>query len=261
MTKIYFIIWLFLSINSIAQNNFNHFFKEAGVTGSITIYDLNNNRWIYSDSLDANKATLPASTFKVINSCIALEEGIIKDEHEIIKWDGKKRYLDVWNQDTNLELAYKNSTVWFHEALAKKMGRKTYVNYLNACHYGNGNLSEKGVNFWVYGSFGITPVNQIQFLISFYQEKKTLPFSLHTYTTVKKIMISEETDTYTFRDKTGWTIKDGQDIGWWIGYIENKKNVYFFATRIIKPESVDNPRFLNARKEITKAVLKEIGAI
>lgn len=267
MNRIFFIIVLFLSVKSIGQSDLNRFFEESGFTGSTTIYDLNKNRWIYTDSLDANRGTLPASTFKIINSCIALEEKVIKDENEKIKWNGTVRMvngapMDAWNQNTNLKIAYKNSTVWFHEALAKRIGRQKYTDYLNACYYGNGDLSEKGINFWVYGSFTVTPVNQIQFLEDFYKEKG-LPFSLETYSVMKNIMISETTEEYTLRDKTGWTTKDGKDIGWWVGYVETKDNVYFFATRIIKPETdTENiPKFLAARKEITIAILKEIGVI
>ena len=53
-------------------------------------------------------------------------------------------------------------------------------------------------------------------------------------------MISERTDTFTFRVKTGWTRRNGTDIGWWVGYAETEGNVYFFATRILKDENGDN---------------------
>jgi len=41
---------------------------------------------------------LPASTFKIPNTLIALEEEIV-DENTVLKWDGKKRAWKPWNQD------------------------------------------------------------------------------------------------------------------------------------------------------------------
>lgn len=239
-------------------------FASYNIKGSTTIYDLKNDRYYYSDSLDANKRTLPASTFKIINSCIALEEGAIKDENEVFKWDGEIKYfngkvIDTWNTDTNLKNAFKNSTIWFYEELAKKIGKNRYKDYLKKCKYGNLDLSEKGVDFWNYGNLGISPKNQIELLKSLYKEE--LPFSKSTYTILKKIMISHEMDNYIIRSKTGWANTSKQSIGWWIGYVEKKNNTYFFATRLIKGVKEHNPKFSSLRKEITKSMLKHIKAI
>lgn len=38
-------------------------------------------------------------------------------------------------------------------------------------------------------------------------------------------MIVEKTLSYTIRAKTGWT----KDIGWYVGYVETKDDVWFFA--------------------------------
>lgn len=255
---------LFCSIITYGQVNLDSIFKQYNVTGSVTIYDFKNQKWVFSDPVDANVASLPASTFKIINSCIALELGVIKDEHEIIAWDGKVRKLgdqpmEAWNKDNDLVSAYKNSTIWFYEALAEKITKDRYKQYLSKCHYGNGNLTEPGVNFWVYGAFAIDPISQIQFLKNLHFQQ--LPFSKRTYAIMKKLMISEENDQYTFRDKTGWATKDGKDIGWWVGYVETKNNVYFFATRVNKDEKDNNPNFAASRKEITKEALRQIKAI
>ena len=41
---------------------------------------------------------VPASTFKIPNTLIALEEGAIKNEKEVIQWDGKDRGFDALEQ-------------------------------------------------------------------------------------------------------------------------------------------------------------------
>lgn len=257
-------LFFFIPITAFGQVDLKQPFEDCQVAGSITIYNYSGQEWIFSDSVDARRATLPASTFKIINSCVALETGVIKDEHVVFKWDGKERTVfgtprEAWNKDTDLESAYRNSTIWYYVALAEKVGRERYATYLDQCHYGNGDLSEAGTDFWNYGDFAVSPTNQIEFLKGFYEE--CLPFSADTYAIVKRIMISETTDDYTIRDKTGWTTKDGVDIGWWVGYVERKDNVCFFATRLTKPVNEVNGDFAKCRKEITKRILAQIKAI
>lgn len=253
-------------INTIlAQTDFGVFLKADGFDGSITILDYKNNKWLYSDTSDAKKATLPASTFKIINSCIALETNVIEDENEVIKWNGEIRKFQgepviAWNRDTYLKDAFQNSTIWFYVELAKRIGNRNYREFLSKCHYGNGKINnDTDGDFWNYGDFAVTPINQIEFLQAIYERK--LPFSERTYKIVEEIMIDEKTENYTIRGKTGWTTKHGKDIGWWVGYIEVKDNVYFFATRLIKGINDDKPNFSKARKEIVRKAFKEIGVL
>lgn len=251
-------IWASISFG---QTNHQKYFDESGLAGSTTIYDYNNQKWIFSDKEDAETATLPASTFKILHSLIALEYQPVQNENEIIEWDGEPKFhlgnvVSSWNRDTDLTGAYENSVIWFYVEIARRLGREIYERILTECEYGFGNLSEQGIDFWNYGEFAITPINQIEFLIKLYENR--LPFSESTIETVKNLMISEKTDRSMFRDKTGWTRKNGTDIGWWIGYAEIEGNVYFFATRILKDEQDDNPNFLRGRKEITKRILNDI---
>ncbi len=216
---------------------------------------------MFTDNKDAEVATLPASTFKIPNSLFALEYKAVKDENEIFKWDGETKahlgnVVNAWNKDTDLKSAFKNSTIWFYVEVAKRIERKRYKKILKKCGYGNGNFSEEGTDFWNYGEFAITPKNQVEFLIKLYEDR--LPFSKLTMDKVKEIMISEKTETRIYRDKTGWTRRNGTDIGWWVGYVETADNVYFFATRLLKDEKDNNPNFIVARKELTKQVLSEI---
>ena len=116
------LIYPFASI--VSQVDLQQPFKDCNLEGSITIYDYKNKKWTYSDEADAKVATLPASTFKILNSMIALETGVIKDENVVFKWDGQKRFVESWNADTDLKNAFKNSTVWYYVELAKIIGKK-----------------------------------------------------------------------------------------------------------------------------------------
>jgi beta-lactamase class D len=52
-----------------------------------------------------------------------------------------------------------------------------------------------------------------------------LPYKKEHIEILKNIMIVEKTLSYTIRAKTGWT----KDIGWYVGYVETKDDVWFFA--------------------------------
>lgn len=245
------------------QTKFQNIYDSLGLEGSTTIYDYKNKKWIFINEQDAEIMTLPASTFKIPNSLIILENKAVNDENEIYKWDSlpKSHFgveIKAWEKDTDLKNAYKNSTVWFYVMASQKIKRKEYKRILRKISYGNNVLGEKGDDFWNYGEFAISPKNQIAFLIKLYENK--LPFSQVNIGKVKHFMVSESTENYTFRDKTGWTRMNGKDIGWWVGYMETKENVFFFATRLTKDINEDNPNFMRGRKEVTKKILKEIKA-
>ncbi len=257
-----FLLLIFLPWTILAQSDVTALFKQNGVGGSCTVYDLQKNKWIYSNEADSRIATLPASTFKIINSLIALEEGVVKDEYELVPWVGIQQvdtvhygYRPDIYRDMNLADALSNSAVWVHLELAKKIGREKYKRYLTLCGYGNLDFSEKGTDFWNFGSFAITPVEQINFVRKLYEDK--LPFSKRTMAIVKKIMLTESGEGYSIRAKTGMGILADQTIGWWVGYVEKENNVYFFATRLRNPTTKFSVQFAQQRKELTKAFLKQ----
>jgi beta-lactamase class D len=232
---------------------------ECKVQGSVTLYDYNNRQWWYSNEEDANLPTLPASTFKIINSLIGLETKAVKNENQVIKWDGVDRGNPTWNADTDLKNAFKNSTVWFYQEVARRVGKKKYKKYLEKSSYGNQLMGAEVDQFWLDGSLLISPVQQIKFLVQLYENK--LPFSKKNQEKVKEIMVYETTDAYVLRAKTGWGFSNATNVGWWVGYLTTKTQVYFFATRLVLPTTENDDNFGSCRKTITYEVFKKMGII
>ena len=58
-----------------------------------------------------DSAYTPASTFKIVNSLIGIQTGIITDENMVIKWDGVKRWNEDWNKDLTMKEAFAVSAV------------------------------------------------------------------------------------------------------------------------------------------------------
>ncbi|MDR2269621.1 MAG: penicillin binding protein transpeptidase domain-containing protein [Sphingobacterium sp.] len=246
----------------IVRSDFKKYFDACQVDGSIAIYDNTKKVWILSDTLGTKKQNLPASTFKVINMLIALETRVIKDENEIVKWPGKTdtvKYGDRPNiyHDISVKEAFEVSAGWAFIELSKKIGKERYRTYLAKCRYGNLDLSHNDPDFWNYGKFAISPINQVTFLKELYDGR--LPFSKRNMDIVKRVMLSEQQQGYNIRSKTGWTRQDGINTGWWIGYLTMNNNVYFFANRLLQNRKNNQLSFGNCRKDITLSILKDLG--
>ncbi|MBW4671362.1 MAG: class D beta-lactamase [Cyanomargarita calcarea GSE-NOS-MK-12-04C] len=233
--------------------DFGRAFKELGLEGSILIYDSSNNKFYEHNAPRNSRAFFPASTFKIFNTLVALETGVIQDDVTVLTWDGIKREVDAWNRDTNLRQAFKDSTVWFYQVLARKVGYERMQKFINQAGYGNRQIGtpEKIDRFWLEGPLQITPKQQIEFLQKLHNGK--LPFSQQSLNLLKDIMIIEKTPNYTFRGKTGWI----NNLGWFVGYLEQNNKVYFFATNI----DMHSTKVAASRIEITRRCLKMLGLL
>ena len=79
---------------------------------------------VYNITLDTSRF-LPASTFKIVNSLIGIETGIITDEKMVIKWDGVKRWNEDWNKYLSMQQAFKVSALPYYQEVARRIGRDT----------------------------------------------------------------------------------------------------------------------------------------
>jgi beta-lactamase class D len=233
------------------------FFKEANVKGSFLLYDLKKDKFIAYDNKRCKKRFFPASTFKIPNSLIGLETGVIKDENFVIKWNEVKYPIEAWNQDHTLKSAIKVSCVPYYQELARRVGETKMKEYIRKLQYGNMDISGGVDKFWLEGGLKISQYEQIDFLKKLYQYN--LPFSKRNIDIVKSIIILEDSTGYKLSGKTGWAIRKGNNTGWFVGYIEKGDDVYFFATNIESDKQDDN--FASLRIPITKKILKELGII
>ncbi|MGI0487696.1 class D beta-lactamase [Pantanalinema rosaneae CENA516] len=242
----------------IAQTpDFGQAFQELGIEGAIVIYDKNNQRF-YEHNPSRNTTTFfPASTFKILNALISLETGVIRDDVSVLTWDGITREIPAWNHDTNLRQAFKDSTVWFYQVLARKNGHERMQQFVKQVNYGNQQIGtpDRIDHFWLDGPLQITPKQEIEFLQRL--EQNDLPFSQRTIDLVKDMMIIEKTPDYTLRGKTGWINSVDPNIGWIVGYLEQKNNVYFFATNIVISNSQDAAK----RLEVTRRSFQALGLL
>ena len=114
-----FLLFLTISAANAEDSELAKLFSERNIKGTIIISSLDGKTEYLYNKERAEKRFLPASTFKIPNTLIALGEEAISNEREVIKWDGKNREWSAWNKDQTLETAFPISCVWFYQEVAK----------------------------------------------------------------------------------------------------------------------------------------------
>ncbi|MEZ5426617.1 MAG: class D beta-lactamase [Pyrinomonadaceae bacterium] len=239
---------------------FGKYFDRHQVIGTFVLYDQNDKKFIRYNPERARKGFVPASTFKIANSLIGLETGIITGEDYVFKWNGEKRLLDIWNRDLSLNRAFNSSCLPCYQGLAREIGHERMKKWVKKLKYGNADISGGIDQFWLTGGLRISADEEVEFLRRLYNSK--LPLKQTTMDTVKKIMLREDNGKYKLSYKTGWQTDDlknsigSKSLGWIVGYLETGGNVHYFATNI----ETDDTRadFAASRMEITRQILKDL---
>ncbi len=267
--KLVIITLLLCSCQNTIKNNVNEILytpysfqsisEDDSIKGSILIYDLKNNHY-YSNDFDwAQVGRLPASTFKIPHTLIALDLGIVRNENTLLKWDGKKRDYKIWQQDLTLKQAFHYSCVPCYQEIARKIGVNRMNKIVNSFEYGTMNIHADNIDkFWLTGNSEISQFEQIDFLKRLYLSK--LPISKNTELIFKELFIVNQNNNFTLRAKTGLSINNEKHNGWYVGYLERQDNVYFFATNI-SPNGKYQKTLNKKRKDITINALKQLNIL
>jgi beta-lactamase class D len=211
-------------------------------------------RFVHNDTR-MHQAFAVASTFKVFNTLIALEEGVIAGANAVIPWDGIRYEIAAWNKDQTLESAFKVSCVWCYQALARRVGASKYPAYLHQAKYGQLSEPFDGAQFWLDGSLTISAEQQVAFLKQLV--KRSLPYRESSYDILKTIMLEEATPGYRLYAKTGWAACTTPGIGWYVGYVETAGDTWLFALNLDSRSTADLP----LRKQIAMNALQIKGIL
>jgi len=238
------------------DNDIKKYFDSAHVDGCFTLLNnANGEVTVYNLGLDTTRF-LPASTFKIVNSLIGLQTGVITNDTMMIKWDGKVRKVDAWNKDMGMTEAFRVSNVPYYQEVARRIGKDTMQHWLDSLSYGNKKIGGAVDTFWLDNSLKISPDEQLGLVKKLYFDQ--LPFMKSVHEMVKLAMLQEDNTLYKLSYKTGWGFDESaNNIGWLVGWVEENNHVYFFVTFIkAGTNTVDMKKI---RLDITKGILKQLG--
>lgn len=232
--------------------------QEAGVEGAILIRRVSDGAEWSGGAARVDERFLPASTFKIANTMIILEAGVIDDPvAETIAWDGVERG-GGWDQDQTLRSAFRRSAYWAFSALAHEVGHAEMARQVTAFGYGDENIGgpDDVGTFWLEGPLTITAREQVGFLSRL--QGRSLPVEAAHMETVIDFMEVERGEGWVLRGKTGWAQPEGRpDTGWFVGWLESGDETWLFAVNIDMTEP-DRHRAL--RRELAESALRQIGA-
>jgi beta-lactamase class D len=225
--------------------------KEAGLTGTFVVIDARTGAMRATDARRAARRFVPASTFKIPNSLIALETGAVRDENEVVPYGGKPQFIKAWERDMSLREALPASSVPVYQEIARRVGLERYRDWLARFDYGNRDPGTSVDRFWLDGPLIISAIEEARFNVRL--ARRELPVSAGSAGIVRDLLKLEETGGASLYGKTGWFAKRGEtSIGWWSGWVEKAGEVHAFALNIDMPEVAMAPKRISAGKAILK---------
>jgi beta-lactamase class D len=230
-------------------------FSDAGVDGTIVIVNLDGTERYVQNEPRAAQRFPAASTFKIFNTLIALDEGALSGLQAVFHWDGRFHDFPDWNRDHTIKSAYAVSCVWCYQELARRIGGDRYRAHLARAGYGRLQEPFDETAFWLDGSLTISAEEQVAFLRQVIQQ--SLPYQAWSYAGLREVMLMEQGEDYSLRAKTGWAARPTPQIGWYVGYIEKPGATWIFAMNIDMRGKEDLP----LRQALTRASLKAKGII
>jgi len=246
------------SSNNVKQDkSLKKFFEENKVDGCFAIMDNASGKFtVHNLARYRDSSYLPASTFKIVNSLIGLQTGKIVNDSMVIKWDGVTRRVAEWNKDLTMYEAFRVSSVYYYQEVARRIGKDTMQFWLDSLGYGTKKIKGAVDSFWLNNTLKVTPDEQLGLVKRLYFDQ--LPFFKSYQEVVKRAMLFEENTNYRLGYKTGWGFKEnGNAIGWVVGWVEENKHPYFFVLNIESPDKDFD--MSTVRMKMLKDILKHLG--
>lgn len=243
--------------NITIDNSLKKYFDEQKSEGCFALFNNGNGIFtIYNLDRYRDSAFAPASTFKIINSLIGLQTGIIKNDSMVIKWDGVVRQYPEWNQDLSMYRAFRLSAVPYYQEVARRIGKDTMQHWLDSLAYGTKTIKSRIDTFWLDNSLKITPDEELGVVKRLYFNQ--LPFFNTYQDAVKKAMLMEDKPTYRLWYKTGLPTKpDGTPMTWVVGWIEENRHPYFFVLNMETKDRTVNLQ--EARMTVLRNILTQLN--
>ncbi|MHA3915851.1 class D beta-lactamase [Halovulum sp. GXIMD14793] len=228
-------------------------FDQQSVNGGFASFNVAENQLTVVNSTRAEHRYIPASTFKIVNSLIALETGVVADENEIVPYGSKPQPIEEWEADMSLRDGISISNVPVFQEIARRVGLPRYEKYLKMYGFGNQQVGSDVEMFWLTGPLKVSATEYAYFLSKL--ATGNLPASPENQAIVRDIIRLEAKGTAVLYGKTGWTTYPDPDIGWFVGWVERDGDLTTFALNIDIRHRDDAAK----RIVLAKALLAELG--
>lgn len=234
----------------IVEEEWSAYFE--GINGAAVIYDPAEESYqIYNQELALTRRS-PCSTFKIISSLIALEEGVIEPDDSVRTWSGEIFWNEEWNRDIGFSDAFHASCVWYFREVIDEIGKETMQEELNRLLYGNcdisdweGHLNTNNNNpvqtgFWIESSLLISPKEQTEVMERIFGDHTE--YSEETLDQLKQVMLLQEQNQadVSIYGKTGMGKAHGIVVdSWFTGVADTDGRRIYFCVYLGETDGAD----------------------
>jgi beta-lactamase class D len=237
----------------------------GGMEGTFVLLDGPGGRIVRHHPERAGTPFLPASTFKLPHSLIALETGVAHGPDFTLAWDSavaprEGGWPPSHAEPQTLRSAFRGSVVWYFQEVARRVGEERMRAHLERWGYGNGDLSAGLDRFWLEGDFAISPDAQVEFVGRFLEGE--LGISARTDSIAREVFLLEgDAGAARLRAKTGTArLPEGRMLAWLVGWAECGGASHPFALNLEGPgDEVWNGWQAPRRIAAVRAMLGELG--
>jgi beta-lactamase class D len=206
-------------------------------TGEVTVYNLEADTIRYA----------PGATVDLLTSLIGLETGAIPDENFSVptKDSSMVSIRDAFTQMKN------SSNQW----AAQQIGADVYQSWIDSLGYGNKQLGLLTDSLWPNNSLRISADEQLGLMKRLYFDQ--LPFRKSVQETLRTWMKLEDNSAYRLNGRMATIQGNKESIGWFVGWIEENRHVYFFTALVRKNGNHSN--LDNIAQQVSRSILKHYG--
>lgn len=239
-----------------------------GINGAAVIYDPAENCYqIYNQELALTRRS-PCSTFKIISSLAALENGIIDPDNSARAWSGEIFWNEDWNKDIDFSDAFHTSCVWYFREVIDDIGKDMMQTELDKLQYGNcdisdweGHLNTNNSNpaltgFWIESSLLISPKEQTEVMERIFGSHTD--YSEETLSQLKQVMLltGQSEPDISIYGKTGMGKAHGIAVdSWFTGFADTDGKRLYFCVYL--GETTDKDVSSAKAREIAVAIIHE----
>lgn len=238
------------------------FFEDA--EGTFVLWSEPTGRVVRHDPARAARRFLPASTFKIPHTLIALETGVLTGPEQELPWDSamappEAHWPRTWLGSQTLRSAFRNSVYWYYQEVARRIGEERMRQWLARFDYGNRDIGGGIDRFWLWGDMRISPDEQVGFLRRVYRGDHGV--SPRATALLKELMVLKETPHWRLSGKTGTAdVTPNRELGWLVGWLEEGDEVHFYALNM-EGETVWERWPPQRRAELVEQLLREVGVL
>jgi beta-lactamase class D len=226
---------------------------SLGFTGTVLTYDPRSNVMTVADTAALDRGELPASTFKIPNTLIGLETGVLHRDL-VFRWDSTERANASWNEDLPLARAFRVSCVPCYQDVARRIGVGRMTQWLDRLRFGTMVVTDSTIDsFWLRGASRITPIQQLDFLMRLHE--RALPLSTSTFDDFAYIFTIRRDADGAFCGKTGTSAGADGTVAWFVGWKQSGANVRYVVAMLEAPSSMDIDTLIERRMTLVERVL------